>query len=171
MRPLPTPARLIIRLTALALLAAAVLGAPVAAQALVVPLDHSQRLHLSGAASSVLVGNPQIADVTVVDSHTLYLQGKGYGVTNLVVLDRAGRTLFSQDIIVAAGGASVSVYRGGDRTDFGCTPRCTGSSAPMASAATSIASTPGAPVSIFTAPAVASAQPMNAAFKPAGATP
>ncbi len=162
MRPLSAYRRLI----AVAILAAPIFGAPVWAHALVVPLDHSQRLSLSGAASSVLVGNPSIADVTVVDSHTLYLQAKSYGVTNLVVLDRVGRTLYSGDVTVSAPGASVSVYRGGERADFGCTPRCSGSSAGMASAG-------GAPADLFTArsPAAAMAQPMNAAFKPGGATP
>ena len=51
--------------------AAAVLAAPaiVAAQSasLNVEIDQARRVQLRGAAGSVIVGNPQIADVTVVD--------------------------------------------------------------------------------------------------------
>ena len=111
---------------------AAVVAAPLCAQAMVVPLDHVTRLNVPEGASSVLVGNPGIADVTVVDSHTLYVSGRGYGVTDLVVLDRFGRTVYSGDITVAAAGASVSVYRGGTRTDAVCAPGCSDSSAPTA---------------------------------------
>ena len=106
---------------------AALLGAPVIARAIAVPLDYSTRLHISGSAASVVVGNPAIADVTVVDSHTLYVQGRGLGSTNVIVLDRAGRTLFADDVLVGSPGAHVTVYHGADRDDFACSPRCTSS--------------------------------------------
>jgi len=64
------------------LLAAAVPGAAQAqSQALNVEIDQSARIQLRGQAGSVIVGNPQIADVTVVDANTLFVTGKGYGVT------------------------------------------------------------------------------------------
>ena len=109
------------------LLAFAMALAPMAAQALVVPLDHSMRLRVPGSASSVLVGNPAIADVTVIDSRTLYVQGRGLGATNVIVLDRAGRTLYAGDVLVGTSGSSITVYRGTDHADFGCSPRCTAS--------------------------------------------
>src|SRR3954447_15735714 len=104
--------RLIARL-ALATLATAALVAPAAAAPLVVPIDQSTRLNVPGSAYSVLVGNPAVADVTVVDSHTLYIQGRGYGATDVVVLDRDGRPLYTGDLVVsAAESGRVSVYRG-----------------------------------------------------------
>jgi hypothetical protein len=95
------------------------------AETLVVPLDHSTRLKVAGSASSVVVGNPAVADVTVVDSHTLFVSGRGYGVTDVVVLDVSGRTLFSTEVVVGiAHTGRVSVWRGPTRVDMACTPSC-----------------------------------------------
>lgn len=96
-----------------------------AAAALTVPLDQSIRLNVAGSAASVLVGNPEVADVTVVDSHTLFVSGRGYGATDITVLDRDGRTLYSGDLVVgAADTGRVTVYRGPARTDLACAPGC-----------------------------------------------
>ena len=111
---------------ALAALASAALAGPAAAISMTVPLDQSTRLNIAGSAYSVLVGNPAVADVTVVDSHTLYISGRGYGSTDIIVLDRDGRTLYSGDLVVgAADTGRVSVYRGASgRTDMACAPNC-----------------------------------------------
>ena len=111
-------------LTPFALLLGLAVAGPAAAE-LVVPIDHSVRLAVAGEAASVVIGNPQVADVTVVNSHTLFVSGRGYGETDVVVLDHAGRTIYSGDVIVAASGSGrVSVYRGADRTDLACAPNC-----------------------------------------------
>lgn len=112
------------RHTALLLSIGALLAAPAAALAMTVPLDHSVRLNVPGSAASVVIGNPAVADVTVVDSHTVYVMGKGYGSTDVVILDQGGRTLYTGDVIVTKPGSDVSVYRGGSRTDFACAPGC-----------------------------------------------
>ena len=52
---------------------------------LTVELDHSARIQLAGSASSVIVGNPRIADVTVVNDRTLFVSGRGHGVTDVIV--------------------------------------------------------------------------------------
>ena len=111
---------------ALAALASAALAGPAAAISMVVPLDQSTRLNVAGSAYSVLVGNPAVADVTVVDSHTLYISGRGYGSTDIVVLDRDGHTLYAGDLVVSSADAGrVSVYRGAQgRTDMACAPDC-----------------------------------------------
>lgn len=102
------------------------LAAPVAAQAAVtVPLDQTRKLTFGGTASSVVVGNPEIADVNVIDGRNLMVVGKRFGVTNLVVMDAAGRTLFDNEIVVSAGaGAMVSIRRGVATAEYACTPHC-----------------------------------------------
>ncbi len=95
------------------------------AETVVVALDHSARLHVAGSAQSVVVGNPAVADVTVVDSHTIYVSGRGYGVTDVVVLDSNGHSLFAGEVQVTTPNTGrVTVWRGSDRTDMACAPSC-----------------------------------------------
>jgi Flp pilus assembly secretin CpaC len=129
-----------------ALGAASVAGAVYAQSArLNVGIDQAQRVALRGAAASVIVGNPQIADVTVVDANTLYVTGKGYGVTEVVAVDAVGRTVFQSEVVVtgAAGSSTVRVWRGGQATEMACASSCApsvrsanGGSAPAASVPT-----------------------------------
>lgn len=109
------------------LIAAALIAAPVAAhaQALNVEIDRSARVQLRGPASSVIVGNPAIADVTVVDANTLFVVGKGYGVTEVVAVDAVGRTLFQREIVVTGGSTgTVRVWRGAQATEMACGSSC-----------------------------------------------
>nr|WP_315049747.1 pilus assembly protein N-terminal domain-containing protein [uncultured Brevundimonas sp.] len=108
-------------------LAAAMMAAPALAQSrnLTVEIDRAQRVQLNGVASSVVVGNPQIADVTVVDANTLFVIGKGYGVTEVVAVDAIGRTLFQGEIAVTAGSTgAVRVWRGAQATEMACAQTC-----------------------------------------------
>jgi hypothetical protein len=74
----------------------------------------------------VIVGNPLIADVTVVDSNTLYITGKGYGVTEIVAVDTIGRTVFQSQVVVSEGSGTgrVRVWRGGQATEMACGSSC-----------------------------------------------
>lgn len=110
-----------------ALAAAALLGAAGVAQAqsLNVEIDRSSRISLRGAAASVIVGNPDIADVTVVDASTLFVTGKGYGVTEVVAVDALGRTLYQGEVVVTGGSTgSVRVWRGAQATEMACAASC-----------------------------------------------
>ena len=110
--------------------AAAVFGAALATPALaqdslLVDIDQTARIQLRAPAGSVIVGNPQIADITVVDANTLYVTGKGYGITEIVAVDSIGRTLFQSQIIVSAGDEGrVRVWRGGQVTEMACGSTC-----------------------------------------------
>ena len=112
----------------LALGATALLAGPAVAQSarISVEIDQAQRVQLSGPAGSVIVGNPEIADVTVVDANTLYITGKGYGVTEVVAVDPIGRTVFQSQVVVTAGeGAGrVRVWRGAQSTEMACAASC-----------------------------------------------
>lgn len=103
-----------------------------------VEIDQAARVQLRGAAGSVIVGNPQIADVTVVDANTLYITGKGYGVTEIVAVDAIGRTVFQSEVVVTdgAGSGRVRVWRGAQATEMACAASCSpsmrGTSGPAA---------------------------------------
>ncbi|OGN50749.1 MAG: pilus assembly protein CpaC, partial [Caulobacterales bacterium RIFOXYB1_FULL_67_16] len=90
-----------------------------------VEIDRSARVQLSGPAASVIVANPAIADVTVVDANTLFILGKGYGVTEVVAVDGVGRTLFQREIVVTGGSTgTVRVWRGAQATEMACGSSC-----------------------------------------------
>lgn len=103
----------------------ALTGGAAQAQSLNVEIDRSTRVALAGSASSVIVGNPEIADVTVVDANTLFVTGKGYGVTEVIAVDGVGRTIFQGEVIVTGGSTgSVRVWRGAHATEMACAASC-----------------------------------------------
>lgn len=104
---LPRPAAF-----AAALAAALTAAAPAAAQSVSVALDHVERVHLRGAAADVVIGNPAVADVSLIDPRTLVVTGKGPGTTSLVVFDRARRVIFEGPISVGVRGGQVAMVRG-----------------------------------------------------------
>ncbi|MFK4058163.1 pilus assembly protein N-terminal domain-containing protein [Brevundimonas sp. NPDC046655] len=112
--------------SASALLAlAAVTAAQAQARPLNVEIDHATRVQLRAPAGSVIVANPKIADVTVVDANTLFITGKGYGVTEIVAVDALGRPLFQSQVVVSAGSSgSVRVWRGAQATEMACGASC-----------------------------------------------
>ncbi len=120
-----SPARLIAALAAAAVLLVPAVGTAQSGT-LNVEIDQARRVQLRGPAGSVIVGNPEIADVTVVDSNTLYITGKGYGVTEIVAVDAIGRTVFQSQVVVTdgAGAGRVRVWRGGQATEMACASSC-----------------------------------------------
>jgi hypothetical protein len=119
-------ARLSLCSAPLAALLLAFSAAPaLAGPSLVVPIDHATRLHLAHPAGSVIVGNPSVADVTVVDAQTVFVTGRGYGVSEVVVVDPLGRTVWQGEVVVTAPQTGeVSVYRGGQVTEMACANVC-----------------------------------------------
>jgi Flp pilus assembly secretin CpaC len=110
-----------------ALLALNVAAGAVQAQSrpLNVEIDHATRVQLRAPAGSVIVANPKIADVTVVDANTLFITGKGYGVTEVIAVDALGRPLFQSQVVVSAGSTgSVRVWRGAQATEMACGSNC-----------------------------------------------
>ena len=108
-------ARHVMKLTATAAMAAcaALLAAlPASAEAIRVFVDQARVVKLARPADTIIVGNPQIADAAVQDASTVVLTGKGFGVTNLVILDRDGAAIVDEQIVVSRASANaVNVYR------------------------------------------------------------
>ena len=120
-----TPARLVAVLASAAVVFSPAIGTAQSGS-LNVEIDQTQRVQLRGPAGSVIVGNPAIADVTVVDANTLYITGKGNGVTEIVAVDTIGRTVFQSQVVVTdgAGVGRVRVWRGGQATEMACASSC-----------------------------------------------
>jgi Flp pilus assembly secretin CpaC len=96
-----------------------------AADALTVMLDQAKLVKLPERVTTVIVGNPLIADVSLQSGGLMVVTGKGYGKTNLIALDRAGATLLEKSIEVkAARDGVIVVYRGIERESYSCIPVC-----------------------------------------------
>lgn len=122
---MPAHARRLIAPAVVAAILAVSGAAPAQSADVNLGIDQSQRIGLRGSVASVIVGNPSIADVTVVDSNTLFIVGKGYGMTEIVAVDGVGRTLFQNKVTVTGGGSgSMRVWRGAQATDMVCAQSC-----------------------------------------------
>jgi Flp pilus assembly secretin CpaC len=95
-----------------------------AADAISVILDQARIAKLPDHTSTVVVGNPLIADVSIQAGGTMVVTGKGYGVTNLIALDRTGKVIGEQLVQVKSPADSVVVYRGIARESYSCKPDC-----------------------------------------------
>lgn len=119
--------RLVRSLAALVFLGAAGIdGAAMASDGAVsVTVNMARILRISSPASTVVVGNPGIADVTIQDAQTLILTGKSYGTTNLIVLDPAGNPIVDTMVEVARGETQmITVFQGLSKTTMACEPDC-----------------------------------------------
>lgn len=114
----------------LTLLALAALVATVGAASAETPgislIMHQARIvKLPRPADTIVIGNPEIADAAVQDGKTIVLTGKGFGVTNIVVLDIDGNPVIDEKVTVARQDAdSVRVYRRSQVQTLSCTPYC-----------------------------------------------
>lgn len=92
---------------------------------IVVVMDQARLVKLPERVSTVVVGNPLIADVSIQAGGLMVVTGKGYGVTNIVALDRAGMPLLERNVTVkGAYESTVVVYRGMERETYNCVPFC-----------------------------------------------
>ena len=112
-------------LAAFPLLCCAAIPAAHANDVIVVHLDQAKVMDLPDKTSTVIVGNPIVADVTMLKrNNKVVLTGKGYGETNLIALDSAGNSLGESLVRVSGGFDGVIVQRGMDRQSLHCSPRC-----------------------------------------------
>lgn len=117
--------------TRLTVMAAGLLAAPLFASyahadaGIEVVMNQAKIIRLARPADTVVIGNSSIADAAVQDATTIVLTGKGFGVTNLVALDRDGTPIVDEQVTVARdAAASVRIYRRASVQTLSCTPYC-----------------------------------------------
>ena len=112
-------------LTAVALLAAAYVLPAQAGPGIEITMNQAKIVKLARDADTIVVGNPEIADASVQDASTIVLTGKGFGVTNLVVLDREGSPIIDEQLtVVRQSATTVRIYRRSQVQTMSCTPYC-----------------------------------------------
>src|SRR5262245_23588060 len=93
-----------------------------AAETLEVVLDQAALMKLPEKVSTIVIGNPMIADIAIQSGGLVVVTGKGFGATNLIALDRAGAVLLERSVVVSGprGRDTVQVYRGVHRETYSC---------------------------------------------------
>ena len=108
------------------LLATAAFAMPAKSEAgIEVTMNQAKIVKLTRPADTVVIGNPAIADASVQDASTIVLTGKGFGVTNLVILDAQGSPIVDEQVtVVRQDASSVRIYRRASVQTMSCTPYC-----------------------------------------------
>ncbi|MFO0993546.1 MAG: pilus assembly protein N-terminal domain-containing protein [Hyphomicrobiales bacterium] len=95
-----------------------------AASEIVVMSDEAKLVSVGGDVSTVVVGNPSIADATV-QGQNVFVHGRTFGSTNLIVLDKQGSQIANLAVTVMQGGNNnLTVFRGGGKYSYVCEPNC-----------------------------------------------
>jgi Flp pilus assembly secretin CpaC len=90
-----------------------------------VKLDSARLVKLPERATTVVIGNPLIADLSIQPGGLAVITAKGYGATNVIVLDKDGAVLTEHTILVEGpSDPIVVVYRGVARETYSCMPEC-----------------------------------------------
>src|SRR4029079_3844769 len=76
-------------------------------------------------ATTIILGNPLVADVAIQPGGVMLVTGKGHGATSITVLDRSGTVVMDRMIEVTSQvDRIVTVHRGVERYSYTCAPNC-----------------------------------------------
>jgi hypothetical protein len=104
---------------------ATVASRAIAAEPIIVRLDQASILKVPDRATTVVIGNPLIADLAIQPGGLAVITGKSFGATNVLIMDKSGAVLTEQNIEVEGpGDPMVVVYRGVERNTYSCQPTC-----------------------------------------------
>jgi hypothetical protein len=83
-----------------------------------VTLDQAKIARLPAGATTLIIGNPMIADVTMLkNNNSMVITGKGFGQTNLIAIEeKQVRVLPAKTVLVLQNGTS--------RVSYACNPEC-----------------------------------------------
>jgi len=116
--------RAIVALALAAGLSSGFTAAAEAQQTTYVTVDQAFVIQLDNPATAVIIGNPSIADATIMDASTLVITGRSFGTTNLIVLGGDGMVIREDLITVQNTSNLVTVYRRDTQQSYSCTPVC-----------------------------------------------
>jgi Flp pilus assembly secretin CpaC len=92
---------------------------------IIVFLDQARIIKLPDRATTVVVGNPLIADLSIEPNGIAIVTGKGFGATNFIIMDKSGTVLMEKAVEVKTPlEKTVVVYRGVNQETYSCTPIC-----------------------------------------------
>lgn len=101
---------------------AVVRHAPSGLRGVAITMDEVRVVTFTQPIATVFVGNPTIADATVIDPHHAFVLGKTFGVTNLIALGPQSQTVANQQISVSnRSGGVVTLNKGSAQFNYSCT--------------------------------------------------
>jgi hypothetical protein len=105
-----------------AALAGDAVAGPASSVSVSVPMDNVTLVSFKEPVSTVYIGNPSIAELTLVDSRHVFVLGKRFGATNLIALG-ADKTMIANDPVTVSSrhAEAVTVFRGQDTFNYVCT--------------------------------------------------
>jgi hypothetical protein len=110
------------RIAALAALFCALVS-PALGAGIVVHLDEAQTISFDRSIATLYVGNPAIADVTMIDSTHAFVIGKAFGTTNLLALDGRGNQISDRPVaVIGRPDAMVTLNLGPSQLTYACGP-------------------------------------------------
>ncbi len=87
--------------------------------------DQAVSIKLERKASSILIGNPMIADVIAHDSTHIFVTGRMVGTTNVIAVDEVGDVIVNRVVHVEpTQTASVNLFKNSERFSHTCRPEC-----------------------------------------------
>jgi len=94
-------------------------------KAFILGVDKAKLFRMKHPASTIIIGNPTIADVSIQDGTLLVFTGKNFGTTNVIILDENDKEIAEFDVSVRSGNArSMTVFKGASRSSYNCAPTC-----------------------------------------------
>ena len=84
-------------------------------------MDQVRVVAIKTPFKSISVGNPLIADATIIDEHHVFLTGKEFGTTNFIAVDDEGNQVAEEMITVTTQhGRMVTLQRGPNWSTLTC---------------------------------------------------
>ena len=88
-------------------------------------LDRAQLFKMPESAKTLVIGNPVVADVSIIKNGLMVVTGKSYGLTNVIALDNQGRQISDTLIqVTAPKDEMITVSRGLESETYHCAPTC-----------------------------------------------
>ena len=90
-----------------------------------VTLDQAKIAKLPAGATTLIIGNPMIADVTMLkNNNSMVITGKGFGQTNLIAIDAGGSIIEEKQVRVLPAKTVLVLQNGSSRISYACNPQC-----------------------------------------------
>jgi hypothetical protein len=88
-------------------------------------LDQAKIARLPAGATTLIIGNPMIADVTMLKNNkSMVITGKGFGQTNLIAVDAEGSVIVEEQVRVLPAKTVLVLQNGNSRISYACNPQC-----------------------------------------------